>query len=332
MPRRALAMLVLAAALLGGAVLLRLTIDPEGLSWPDSADLWGLRLTRAAAGVIVGGTLGLAGVLLQSLLRNPLASPDLIGPASGAALAVTIATYLHSLSRGAGAAVETAGAGMATGPAALVGATGALALVYTLSQRRGFVDPVSLVLIGVIISITCGAAATLFASLMPPTDSQSSLRWSLGMLSDETTPGALMTGGAILLVSLAGAVWLGPAMDVAALSEDEARASGVNLSWLRIALFAGAGVLTAAAVVLAGPIGFVGLVAPHAVRLVAGPVHRTLAVGAVLAGAALVVFADVGVRAVPLETGRLPIGVITALVGGPIFIALLRTDPLRRGY
>jgi iron complex transport system permease protein len=325
--RRALLTLIAAAAILAAVVVLRTGVGPDGFNWPREGE-WDLRRSRILSGLAVGAALGVAGVLLQSLLRNPLASPDLIGPGAGAALAVTIATYLHGLSGQAAHELP----GIATGPAALLGSLAALALVYSLSQRRGFVDPVSLVLIGVIVSIICGAATLLVSHLMPPTQSFTAARWTVGALSDETTPRTLWTAGALVLAAIAAGALLGPAMDVAALSEDEARATGVNLSWLRIALFAGAGLLTAVAVVLAGPVGFIGLVSPHLVRLLAGPAHRPLVIGAALVGAGLVVGADAAVRAIHLETGRLPIGVLTALVGGPVFIVLLRTDPLRRGY
>lgn len=323
--RRAAITIVGLLLLLGGAAALRLVVGPEGLELPrEGTGEWGLRLERLWSGLVVGGALGAAGVLLQSLLRNPLASPDLIGPSSGAALAVSIATYLH----GQASALSP----VATGPAALVGALAVLAVVYGLSQRRGFVDPVSLVLIGVIVSIVCGALSMFFAELMGPNQRLLASRWTIGSLSDDTSTGVLAASTAVVALVVAGAAAIGPAMDVAALSEDEARASGVHLGWLRVALFVGSGVLAAAAVVLAGPIGFIGLISPHVVRLLAGPAHRTLVVGAAIAGAGLIVGADAGAHAFRLETGRMPIGILTALVGGPVFILLLRTDPLRRGY
>jgi iron complex transport system permease protein len=307
-------------------VVLRLAVAPDGLHWPHAGEL-DLRRARVIAGIIVGGSLGGAGVMLQSLLRNPLASPDLIGPSAGAALAVALATYLRGRAAPGGELTP-----LATAPAALLGALGALAVVYALSQRKGFVEPVSLILIGVIVSIIAGAGTMLLANLMPPSQSFAVSRWTLGGISEETTSAALWASAAVALVSLVVGASLGPAMDVSALSDDEARASGVSLGWVRLALFAGAGALTAVAVGLAGPIGFVGLVSPHIVRLLAGPAHRPLVIGAALAGALLVVLADTGVRAITLPTGRMPIGILTALVGGPVFIALLRSDPLRRGY
>jgi len=323
-PRTAITIVFL-LLLLAAVAALRLSLSPAGLELPrpDTGE-WGLRLQRIWSGLIVGSALGAAGVLLQSLLRNPLASPDLIGPSSGAALAVSLTTYILG--------TTSSLSPIATGPAALAGALAVLGVVYLLSQRRGFVDPVSLVLIGVIVSIICGACSMFFAELMGPNQRMLTSRWTIGSLSDDTSTTALLVSTCIVIPVIAAGAVLGPAMDVAALSEDEARASGVNLSWLRIALFVGSGILAATAVVLSGPIGFIGLVSPHIVRLLAGPAHRPLILGAAVAGAALIVGADAGVHAFRLPTGRMPIGILTALVGGPVFIALLRTDPLRRGY
>src|SRR5262249_33567891 len=132
--------------------------------------------------------------------------------------------------------------------------------------------------------------------------------------------------GLLTLGAIALGVASGRAMDAAAMSDDEARSVGVPIGGLRLAMFLASGVLTASAVVLAGPIGFVGLVCPRVVRLLAGPGHRVLVVGAALAGAALIVGADTFIAAIDLARGRLPIGILTALIGGPVFIVLLRRE------
>lgn len=312
--------LVIFAALLAVAVWLRLVIGETRLGIPADHDLFDIRLRRAVAGAIVGGGLGIAGVMLQCLLRNPLASPDLLGLASGAGLGVMVAAYL---AYAVGHVVATAiGGGIGLG--ALIGATGALALIYLMSQRRGLIDPVSLVLVGVVMSLMCGAATVLVQQLMPPNVAMASSRWLLGAISDETTWGRLAAIGGIVGGCLLYGVASGPAMDAASLGEDEARSVGVNLGVLRFGLFLCAGVLSAAAVVLSGPVGFIGLVCPHVARMVGGPAHRMLVVNAALAGAGLVVLADVAVKAIDLGSGRLPISVITSLIGGPFFIWLLR--------
>ncbi len=316
MSRRAALTLAGLLALLAIAALLRLLVGDW--RWP-SGEILDLRLHRVVSAAVVGAALAAAGVMLQSLLRNPLASPDLLGLASGAGLAVMLATYARFAS---GSSILPAAV---TAAAALAGSLATLALVYVLSQRRGFLEPVSLVLVGVIVSIMCGAATMFVAQLMPDRGFGVA-RWTIGALDDSVPWARLLMIAAVTLAGVAVGAFCGRSMDAASLSEDEARSVGVPLGALRLTLFATAGVLTAGAVVLAGPIGFVGLVCPHVVRLLAGPGHTPLILGAAMAGAVLMLAADTGVKALDLPTGRMPIGIITALVGGPVFIALLRRE------
>ncbi len=318
--------LVVLATLLVGAVVLRLMVGGGGLALPgwDESLIWRLRSMRCAVGLTVGGALGVAGVLLQALLRNPLASPDLLGLASGAGLGVM-------LSFGAGAVVGQIGVALfgITVPA-IVGSMLALTVVYLLSQHRGFVDPVPLILVGVIVSIICSAGTLLVQHLLPDRG-LTAARWMLGSIRDDIP---MWQVAGVALGSLIAIVWsalLGPAMDASSLSDDEALAIGLRLGPLRLVLFLLAGLLTAGSVVLAGPVGFVGLVCPHLVRLLGGPRHRALVLGSALAGGGLVVLADSLVKAIELPTGRLPIGVLTTLLGGPLFIALLRREMVRVG-
>ncbi|MDX2132825.1 MAG: iron ABC transporter permease [Planctomycetota bacterium] len=317
---------LLLGALLLGAVALRLAIGRApggGLTWSfESLDLRG---ARVGAGMVVGGCLGLAGVFLQSLLRNVLASPDILGLASGSGLGVMIAAYVGYLGGQGLASADVLG--VSTAGAAVAGALVALALVYALSVRRGVLDPITLVLVGVGVSIMASAGTMIVRHLLPD-QGESAARLLLGSIRDAGwweigAAGLALAGG--LAVGCVGA----RAMDVASLSEDEARSAGVRLGRLRGVLFVASGVLTAASVVLAGPVGFVGLVCPHVVRLLAGPGHRTLVPGSVLAGAALVVGCDVLVRAVDLGAGHLPLGALTSLIGAPVLIGMLRSA--RRG-
>ena len=277
-----------------------------------------LRWLRVVCGVGVGGSLAVAGVMLQSLLRNPLASPDLLGLSAGAGLAVMIVAYAGYLATGS---IVPAAASPA---AATVGSLAALALVYGLSQRRGLMEPVTLILVGVIVGIVLGSASSIVRQLLPDGGFQAS-RLLLGRLSDDT-PWPLAWG--VLSAGVVGAAvgaWLGPAMDAASRGDDEAAAVGVSIRGLRVWLFVVSGVLTAMSVVVAGPIGFVGLVVPHAARLMLGPDHRVLVVASAVFGGAVIVAADALVRSIDLPTGRLPVGVVTALLGGPVFILMLRS-------
>lgn len=316
--------LALLALALGAVVALRLAAAPpmDGapiLDWPADSFEWSFRSRRVLVGVIVGSALAVGGVALQSLLRNPLAEPSVLGLSAGASLGVMIALY---------AAYRATGVAAFSSPPilpSLLGALGALAIVLALGQRRGLIDPVSLILVGVVVAVLAGAGVALVQHLLPGQGWSIAARWTLGSLSDDS-PAWLVAGvGGATLFGAVLAAWLGPAMDAASLGEDEALSVGVPLRRLRLILFALAGGLTAGSVLLAGPIGFVGLVCPHVVRLLAGPSHRVLVIGAAIAGAILIVGADTLVRVADFGAGRVPIGVLTALVGGPTFLWILRS-------
>ncbi len=311
-------MLPLLVVLLLVACALRLMVGGDSIGFADDRAIAEIRWLRVICGVGVGGALAAAGVMLQSLLRNPLASPDLLGLSAGAGLAVMVVAYAGYLATGS--IVPHA----ASPAAATLGSLAALALVYGLGQRRGLVDPVTLILVGVIVGIVFGSAASVVRQLLPDGGFQAS-RLLLGRLSDDT-PWALawaVLGACVLGAGLG--VWLGPAMDAASMGDDEASSVGVSVGRLRAWLFVISGVLTAMTVVVAGPIGFVGLVVPHAARLALGPSHRVLTVASALLGAAAIVSADALVRSIDLPTGRLPVGVVTALLGGPVFVLMLRS-------
>jgi iron complex transport system permease protein len=299
---------------------LRLSIGAEGVRWPTSEEVWRLRIDRVVGGIIVGAALALAGAFVQTLLRNPLASPDLIGPTSGAGFAVMLATLLAGAS---GAPLSGPAATTINTGAAIVGAVGVLGLVYVLSQRRGSVDPIQLVLVGVIVSVLFGAGSSLLMQLMPDRG-LSMTRWTIGALSDETPRSALLTGGIIVMIAAAAGIRLAPALDAATLSDEEAISLGIPIRSLRIGMFFAAGGLTAAAVVIAGPVGFVGLISPHIVRLIAGASHRVVVPLSAILGAAIIIGADTAVRLLDLRQGRIPMGVITAIAGGAVFIWMLR--------
>jgi iron complex transport system permease protein len=293
-------------------ITLRLMVGTDGWGFAEEHAIYRLRMDRVIIGGLVGASLGLSGALLQSLLRNPLASPDLMGLSAGAGFAVTLRTWQVGSLLGASAAAFPA----------LIGAMGVLLFVWFLSQRRGIIDPITMILVGVIVSVILGAATMLVVSLMPDRGFSVS-RWMMGTLREQVDPGTLLVCAGLLISIVGWSIAAARSFDVMALGEDEARSVGVSVPSVRAGQFIGAGVLTAISIVLAGPIGFVGLVCPHLVRLLAGPGHRTLVIGSALAGVALVVGADTLVRAVPTDAGRIPIGVITSLIGGPVFLVML---------
>jgi iron complex transport system permease protein len=276
-----------------------------------------LRSMRVGSGAVTGAALAVAGVLLQALLRNPLAAPDVLGLSAGSGLGVMIVAYAAYR---AGEGIAHVGAWSA--PAAVVGGLGALAVVYMLGQRRGVVEPVSLILVGVVVSILCGSAMELIRHLMPDQGLAVS-RLLMGAVRDVPFSRLAASAGA-LAVGLVIAMALARAMDAAELSDDEAKSVGVRLDRLRLVLFVVAGVLTAASVLLTGAIGFIGLVAPHVARLLVGAGHRTLIPTAALVGATLVVLADALARAIDLGSGPLPVGVLTTIIGGPVLVWMLR--------
>ncbi len=298
--------------LLVAAIAVRLLVEPGGgLALPTSGVVWGIRLDRAIAAVIVGVSLGAAGVALQAMLRNPLASPDLLGMSAGAVLAVTLARAI--------------GLGIRDDLAALVGSIGALGLVLVLGRRRGQVEPVTLILVGVALAIGLGSLASAVRAMMPPS-ARPEGTWFYGSLTESLTLQQIVLAGGLALTGMAWVAWRGRALDAAAMGEDEALTTGVPLRRLRIEMVLVAGVLTAVAVVLAGPIAFLGLVCPHLVRMLMGPRHGPLVFGAAMAGAILMLVSDSVVRVLPLETGRLPTGVVVAVLAAPVLVVILRSQ------
>lgn len=310
---------------------LRLTIDrPLGgglsLGWPDDAII-GLRLTAIVAATVVGAALGVAGTMLQALLRNPLADPFVLGVSGGAGLGVMVAMYIGWAAGGAistGAFAWLLGGERMLVPAAL-GAVAALALVQWLGQRRGVPDPLALVLAGAIVSSMCGACIMLLQHLVPHGLRGDLMVWMMGRIPEAVDGRILGAVAALVFAGVVLCVVLGRAMDAATFGDDEAHALGVSLPRLRWTLALGGGVLAAASVGIAGPLAFVGLVAPHAVRRLLGPRHAPLAVASALAGAALMLAADCLRQVVDFGGGRVPVGVFTALAGGPVFLALMRS-------
>lgn len=310
--------LLIVAILLALAVLLRLLVGVEfGV---PGGDVLELRLGRTVSALAVGASLGVSGALLQALLRNPLASPFVLGLANGAGLGVVIAIWIGYLLDNP---LIRQSASLA---AALLGALVALGLVYALGRKRGQVEPLSLVLVGVVLSAVFGAVTLFFLHLLPPAEMAVLTRWMMGAISDERSwPLIWLLFTAALLGTLAATLLARP-IDAMMLGDEDAVGVGAPLRRLRPTLLLLAGFLTAAAVVLAGPLSFVGLVAPHLVRRAGSPLHRLLIPGSALLGAAMVVGADAFVGAVRVAGGRLPIGIFTALIGGPVFLWILRRE------
>lgn len=312
MQRRAIIILVLLTLSFILIAFLRLIAGTDQWGVSDDSYINALRFRRVWTGSLVGSSLAIAGVLLQSLLRNPLAAPDLMGLSAGAGFAVTLTMFIT------GAALSVGGASIP----ALIGAVVVLALVYTLSKRQGIIDPVTMILIGVIVSVILGAATMLVAAQMPDRGFGTS-RWMMGHLREDLNTTHLLASSIAILIVLVLAVVRSRSYDAGALPNDEAASVGLNIKRIRLEQLLGAGILTTISIILAGPIGFVGLVCPHIVRVLIGPRHNTLLIASTILGASMVVGADVVTRAIETDAGRIPIGVLTALIGGPAFLVLL---------
>ena len=255
---------------------------------------------------------------MQALLRNPLAEPYVLGLSSGAAAGVMGQALL---ARWWGLAAVSPGFG------AVVGAGLAMGVVYMAGRRRGLIDPVGLLLVGVVLAAVFGAVIMAMNVLARESLRSDLLSWMMGYLDEGSSGWRLGVVAAVTGLGLGWLAWRGPAMDAATLSPSEAESVGVDLKRLRLGLFVWASVLAAGAVVLSGPIAFVGLIAPHLGRLALGPGHRGLVWASAMIGAGLVVMADTSAAGLDWAVsglGLMPVGVFTALIGGPVFVAMLR--------
>ena len=295
---------------LGASVLL----GPASVPLADvfrSDIVWNLRAPRALLAFLVGGSLGAAGASLQALVRNPLADPFLLGLSGGAGLGAVLAIALHL-----------------PGPwalpiAAFVGALVALALVYRLGLiGGGALDPRILLLGGVAVGAFAAAITTAIVSLADAAELRNAFLWLWGGLSAASWDSVLLVAlyAPIPLIVLLAA---SRPLDLLALGEEPARYLGADVEQVKRRVYLAASLLTAVAVAVSGVIGFVGLVVPHIARLAWGHRHRALLPAAFLGGGALLVIADTLARTV-VAPRELPVGVVTALIGVPVFTLLLR--------
>jgi iron complex transport system permease protein len=265
-----------------------------------------LRLPRALTGFACGGLLALAGTLMQTLLRNPLADPYVLGISGGAGVGALLA-MLSGLT------------GLLLDGCAFLGALGALFLVFGLARGDNSWTQARLLLTGVIVASGCGAVVTLLLAIAPEARLRGMLFWLMGDLSQAVSPWASLAAlGATLLFALPFAREL----NLLARNAETARTLGVSVGRLRGFVYCVAALATAAAVVTAGSIGFIGLIVPHLMRLLVGSDMRLLLPAATLFGGALLMAADTLSRTV-IAPEQLPVGVLTALIGAPLFLFLL---------
>lgn len=276
-----------------------------------------IRLPRALLGLAVGAVLALSGVAMQGLFRNPLADPGLIGVSSGAALGAAVAIVGGAMLGG----MSEAWSPYVLSISAFAGGLGVTALVYRLGRRDGQTHVATMLLAGIALAALAGAAIGLLTYLADDATLRTLIFWNLGSLNGASYARLWP----LLLITLAVALWLphrAKALNALLLGESEARHLGFSVEKLKRELVFCTALGVGAAVAAAGMIGFIGLVVPHVLRLVVGPDHRVLLPASALAGASLLLFADLAAR-LTLAPAELPIGIVTALIGAPFFLYLL---------
>lgn len=296
---------VIALHLLGGSV----PVDPV-----KDQIVWGVRLPRVLAGMLVGAVLAVTGVTIQAVVRNPLGDPYVIGVTPGASLGAVAAIVL-------GAGVSQFG----VAAAAFVGAVVAFLAIAALARRGSGWVPGRVVLSGVAIGYLLAAATYFLQVMATPAELQRALFWTLGSVAGVGWSQLPL----LATVGILGSAWLllrGRWLDALASGPELARSQGIPVGRCQAELMVIAALMTACAVAVVGGIGFVGLVIPHAARLLVGAAHRRVLATSLLLGAAFLPAADILARTV-LSPTELPIGIITAAVGAPLFIGqLARAD------
>lgn len=297
-----------------GSILHRLGLDlgPMPSHPRGDAALWNVRFPRVVMAVLVGAALGGAGAVLQAVFGNPLAEPSVIGVSGGAAVgACTVIVFQWSF------------LGTFTTPAvAFVGGLATTLLVYAMSRSGGRTEVVTLVLMGIAVNAVTGALIALLVFVGDTQAREQIVFWQLGSLNGTRWESVRVVAPFVVL-GIGACLFLARRLDLLSLGERSARHLGVDVERLRLAAIVVVALLVASGVAFAGVIGFVGLVVPHLVRMLIGPAHRWLVPASVLGGALVLLAADLVARTA-VDYADLPIGMLTALVGGPFFFWLLR--------
>ncbi|MFD6886710.1 FecCD family ABC transporter permease [Streptomyces sp. NPDC059957] len=296
---------------------------PGGGAGAFGAIVWDVRMPRVLLGAVVGAGLAVAGTVLQALVRNPLADPFLLGASSGASAGAVLVIVF-------GAGFLGFAGGTAVPLAAFAGSMGALVAVYAMARRGGTMTTGRLILAGVAVQYVLSALTSLILVLAAhPDQIRSVLFWTLGGLGGARWGELALPAGALLL-GTGLLIALARPLDLLLAGEEGARTLGLDTSRFRAAVFVLTSLVIGVLVAYSGAIGFVGLMVPHAARMVVGAGHRALLPVAALGGAVFLTLADLIARtaAAPEE---IPVGVVTALVGGPFFLWMLRRSTRTEG-
>lgn len=275
------------------------------------AIIFRLRVPRVCLAAVIGATLGIAGVTFQTLLRNPLADPFILGVSGGAACGAAIATVL-----GLGAVPGVVPA------IAFAGACAATLAVFALARRRDHTDPVRLLLSGLVLNALFSSLILIAFAFATQSDLTAAVRWMMGTLSGATWNDVALVG-AFFVAAFIVLFWMANDLRMLAFGEEDARSRGVDVERVKLAGFLAASIVTGAAVAVSGIIGFIGLIVPNLVRLAWRRDFRALLPLSALAGATLVVLSDL-VSRVAVRSAELPISAFTAVIGVPFFLSLLR--------
>jgi iron complex transport system permease protein len=319
-----LVLAVVVCSLIGPTPLdLRQALDTSIAPNPQAQILFGVRLPRILLAGLIGGALAGAGVVFQAILRNPLADPYILGISSGAALGAAIGILLNAHHSIFGFNAMTM--------CAFAGALITIFFVYAVAQSYGRVITHSLLLTGVIINYVFAALIMLIVSIVDFTKARDIIFWLMGNLGKiEYRYSTILICGAYIFVGAAVLLWYSRDLNLLSLGEASAGQLGVEVEKLKRIAFTATSLITAAAVAEGGPIGFVGLIIPHAIRMLFGPDHRLLFPAAFLGGGVFLIVTDTVAR-VGVRGSEIPVGVITALCGGPLFILLLRRQIRKSG-
>lgn len=328
-------LVVLAAALVwlivaAGALL----VGPEDIRGFSGAALWRVldyRIERVVMAALVGAALAASGAAFQALLRNPLAEPFVLGVSGGASLGVILGTLVLpaavrtvSVTLGGGAEVALSTVGLC----GFVMALATIAAVYAIAQRRGRLDPYRLILTGVVVNAFYSAAIMLVVALAGDHFRNEVIFWLMGGLGSVGSRwGEIALAAPLVALGLAVFAVQSKGFNLMAFGEETAGALGLSVERHRRVAFVVASMLAGVSVSLAGPIGFVGLIVPHLLRMAVGPDHRLLVPLSAFGGAVFLTVADRLVQLIPYRlAGGLPVGVVTALCGVPFFIILMRSN------
>ncbi len=288
-------------------------LDLPPITRADEAIVWLLRVPRVLVAAIIGAGLATAGAIMQSLFRNPLAEPSLTGVGPGAVLGA-VAVFVSGWGAASVVAVPLAAIGSALA---------ALTLVYTIATRGGSTPITTLLLTGIAVGAFLTAMSSLLLSINIVTwqVAQEVVFWMMGGL-DSRTWAHVGISTPFVFVGLCAAMLQARTLDLLLLGEEAASSLGVDVEPAKRLLVATSAILTGASVAVAGLVGFVGLIVPHAVRLLLGPGHRTLLPASALAGAAFVILCDLAARTVR-PPAEIRLGVVTAMCGAPLFLLLM---------